>query len=87
MVVYVRRNGVLVEKTKADVKPYRFKEYESPIDGALITSPRQRERDLNNSNSFDPRDLSNGHEWSRGRDAQKAEVNANRDRQQLDFWR
>lgn len=67
----------------------RFEAYESPIDGARITSDRQREKDLSRSNSFDPRDLPKDHEWKRGRAVQKQEADAQRTGQpeQLDFWR
>ena len=87
MTVYVFRDGKLVEKRGRNdpVRPYRFQDYESPIDGALITSPRQRERDLNNSGSYDPRDLPKDHQYDRGRGAQR-ENSADRGRQ-LDFWR
>ena len=88
MTTYVWRNGQLVEKEHATPKFYRFREYESPITGALITSPRQRERDLNNSGSFDPRDLPRDHRWSKGREAQREQVNAGSSgQQQLSFWR
>jgi hypothetical protein len=33
-----------------------FQSFESPIDGSTISSHRQRERDLTNSGSYDPRD-------------------------------
>ena len=94
MTVYVIREGKLVEKAsfqeaedeKRSIFPspqaYRFKEYESPITGALITSPRQRERDLNNSGSIDPRDLPKGREPQRKDDAA-----GSTGQQQLDFWR
>ena len=88
MTVWVWRDGKLVEKSKANPSAYRFKEYESPINGALITSPRQRERDLNSSGSFDPRDLPKDHNWSKGREAQKKDADATRSGpRQLDFWR
>jgi len=87
MTVYVFRDGRLVEKSGRFVSPYRFQEYESPVTGALITSPRQRERDLERSGSFDPRDLPRDHHFRRGRDAQKAEIDAGSTGQQLDFWR
>jgi hypothetical protein len=87
--VYVWRDGKLVEKNgKSPVAPYRFREYESPIDGALITSSRQRERDLERSGSIDPRDLPEDQRWLRGRDAQRQEADAgSTGQQQLDFWR
>ena len=86
MTVYVYRDGKIVEKTYRDsVKPYRFTEYQSPITGALITSSRQRERDLNNSGSFDPRDLPKDHQWKRGRQEQSREAHAARSGPNL--WR
>ena len=87
MTVWVWREGKLVEKTGKTVAAYRFKEYESPIDGALITSPRQRERDLERSGSIDPRDLPRDQQWSRGRNAQKEDNGTGSTGQQLDFWR
>jgi len=88
--VYVLRDGKLVEKTESlraeGSYVSRFEGYESPIDGAWISSDRQRERDLQGSNSFDTRDLPADHKWRRGREVQKAEANAARPRQ-LDFWR
>jgi hypothetical protein len=89
--IYVIRDGVLIEKSKASpvAGPMisRFEPYESPIDGARITSDRQRERDLYRSGSFDPRDLPKGHNWSKGRDAQRNVDAAGSTGQQLDFWR
>ena len=90
MTVYVYRDGQLVEKTSRGQAPaYRFTEYESPVNGALITSSRQRERDLNRSDAFDPRDLGKDHQWRRGREVQAKEATLERSRpqQQLDFWR
>jgi len=89
MTVYVYRNGELVEKTREPARAYRFTEYESPVNGALITSSRQRERDLNRSDAFDPRDLGKDHQWRRGREVQAKEATVERSRpqQQLDFWR
>jgi hypothetical protein len=63
----------------------RFKDYESPVTGKWISSDRQREQDLYQSNSYDPRDLPKDHRYTKGRDAQK-EIDA-REPQQLDFWR
>jgi hypothetical protein len=61
MTVYVLRDGELVEKRAAGPLrggPYisRLEPYRSPIDGKEITSWRQRDRDLKDSNSYDPRD-------------------------------
>jgi hypothetical protein len=86
MTIWVWRDGQLVEKPKSPVKPYRFEAYESPINGATITSPRQRERDLNNSGSIDPRDLPKDHQWSKGRAAQREDDAAgSTGQQQFDF--
>lgn len=90
--IYVYRDGELVEKSQAE-RPNgsyvsRFESYESPIDGASISSDRQRERDLYRSNSFDTRDLAPTHDWRRGRDTQLREADAaRRSERQLDFWR
>lgn len=88
MTTFVWRDGKLVEKKERSAPPraYRFEAYESPIDGALITSPRQRERDLERSGSIDPRDLPKDHRWSRGREAE-GNADAGSTGQQLDFWR
>ena len=61
MPVYVLRNGELVEKGTPEARqggPYisRFESYESPIDDKTISSHRQRDKDLHNSGSYDPRD-------------------------------
>lgn len=67
MATYVWHQGELIDKrdrpptaTQASEFPspsvHGFAAYESPIDGASITSNRQRERDLNRSDSYDPRD-------------------------------
>jgi hypothetical protein len=101
MTVYVLVDGKLVEKSLQSggngekissnfpsPNVHRFETYASPIDGAPISSHRQRERDMNNSNSFDTRDLPKDHEWKRGRDAQQKEADAQRaGPEQLDFWR
>ncbi len=91
MTIWVYRDGMLVEKHLAPrvdgPRISRMEAYESPIDGALITSDRQRERDLARSNSYDPRDLPR-EKLSRRREVQKAEASASRDTgRQLDFWR
>ena len=91
MPVYVLRNGELVEKTKANGTskgPYvsSFEAYESPIDGARITSSRQRELDMHRSNAYDVRDIGPNHEFSRAKEARKAE-NGRAGPKQLDFWR
>jgi hypothetical protein len=70
MTVYVWRAGELVEKTtenrqtkdKAGLFPTPMlsrapEPYASPIDGREITSWGQRDKDLRDSNSYDPRDM------------------------------
>ena len=65
MTVWVFRNGVLVEKRRRKQEPSMFptpmisrlEPYESPIDGKEITSWAQRDKDLRDSNSYDPRDF------------------------------
>lgn len=84
MTVYVYRDGKLVEKEKTAPEAYRFKEYTSPITGAVITSPRQRERDLNGSNSYDPRDTPA--EFRRAKE-HRDQANAGSTGHQLDFWK
>jgi hypothetical protein len=68
MAVYVLYNGRVIEKRYLPAKPQHavsdlpapavqsFESYLSPIDDAVISSSRQRERDLNQSGSYDPRD-------------------------------
>jgi len=68
MPVYVLYEGRLIEKR---YRPSRhqhaasdlpapavqsFEAYPSPIDDATVSSHRQRDRDLHNSGSYDPRD-------------------------------
>ena len=67
MPIYIYHMGQLIEKS---ARPRQrnvasdlpapavqgFDSYESPIDGSSISSHRQRERDLHNSGSYDPRD-------------------------------
>ena len=71
MTVWIIREGKLVEKAsledaaadKRSVFPRprlsRLEPYESPIDGKEITSWGQRDKDLRDSNSYDPRDMKN----------------------------
>jgi len=68
MPVYVLYGGRLIEKRyKPAVHTHAasdlpapaiqsFDAYASPIDDAPVTSHRQRDRDLHNSGSYDPRD-------------------------------
>ena len=67
MPTYVWRQGVLVDKTHVAVRPaavselpapavHSFASYPSPINERTISSHRQRDRDLDNSGSYDPRD-------------------------------
>jgi hypothetical protein len=47
----------------------RMEPYQSPIDDREITSWRQRDRDMQANDCYDPRDLPEGHEYvkSKGR--------------------
>jgi hypothetical protein len=68
MPVYVFCNGRVIEKRYLPARPRHaasdlpapavqsFESYLSPIDDAVISSSRQRERDLHQSGSYDPRD-------------------------------
>ena len=68
MPIYIYHMGQLIEKSARprEIKAASdlpapaiqgFDSYESPIEGSgIISSHRQRERDLNNSGSYDPRD-------------------------------
>jgi hypothetical protein len=68
MPIYVYYEGRLIEKRYRPSKPQHaasdlpapavqsFTAYESPVDTGTISSHRQRERDLHNSGSYDPRD-------------------------------
>jgi len=68
MPVYVYYEGRLIEKRYRPSAPQHaasdlpapavqsFASYESPVEGGTISSHRQRDRDLHNSGSYDPRD-------------------------------
>jgi hypothetical protein len=68
MPTYIFYAGRLIEKRYRPVQPQHaaselpapavqsFETYVSPIDDAVISSRRQRERDLYHSGSYDPRD-------------------------------
>ena len=68
MPVYVYYGGRLIEKryrpavhthAASDLPApavQSFQAYESPVDSGTISSHRQRDRDLHNSGSYDPRD-------------------------------
>lgn len=67
MTVWVYRHGRMVEKPRrksraksgfATPRLSKLEPYESPIDGKEITSWAQRDKDLRDSNSYDPRDVS-----------------------------
>lgn len=86
MTVFVRRNGVLVDKdTLRGCQPIenkgfptprisRFEAFESPIDGKTISSWRERDRDMAENDCFDTRDLAPDHHWRRGREVQLKEL-------------
>jgi hypothetical protein len=68
MPIYILHGGRLIEKRHRPANSRRaasdlpapsvqsFEAYASPIDDATISSHRQRDRDLANSGSYDPRD-------------------------------
>jgi hypothetical protein len=68
MPVYILYQGRLIEKRYKPSQPQHaaselaspsvvsFSAYPSPIDDATISSHRQRDKDLHNSGSYDPRD-------------------------------
>jgi hypothetical protein len=68
MPIYVYYQGRLIEKNYRPAQPQHaaselpapavqsFETYASPVDDAVISSSRQRERDLHHSGSYDPRD-------------------------------
>ena len=68
MPTYIFYDGRLIEKRYRPALPQHaaselpapavqsFETYVSPIDDAVISSHRQRERDLHHSGSYDPRD-------------------------------
>ena len=68
MPIYVLYDGRLIDKRYLPAKPQHaaselsapyvqsFESYPSPINDNTISSARQRERDLTNSGSYDPRD-------------------------------
>ena len=95
---YVLRQGELVPKERvgspaasSDLPApslHRFEAMESPVTGHMITSERQRQRDMTEHGCYDPRDL-RGHTYSRGRSAQSREArNGDRDRAEArtDVW-
>lgn len=91
MTVYVRRNGVLVNKKTGEPieqmaltaigfpapRISRMEPYESPIDGKEVTSWGQRDREMREHDCYDPRDHAPGHIMRRGREVQLEEVRAN----------
>jgi hypothetical protein len=93
MTTFVFRDGKVVPKvweTKVRKSAYvsRMETYESPIDGAPISSHRQRDLDLHKSNAYDVRDIGPNHAFAKAKAERKAENDARRsDPGQLDFWR
>lgn len=99
MTVYVRRNGKLVDKASLRRIPpdpaafptpriSRFDSFESPITGQEVTSWRQRDREMQEHDCYDPRDLSADHVYRRGREVQLKEleeVRANGERPDTEF--
>lgn len=78
MVTYVFHMGEIIEKTARLSAPNKnasdlpapavqsFTAFASPIDGQTISSHRQRDRDLDASGSYDPRDTPVA--WKKKRD-------------------
>lgn len=87
MIVYVRRNGRLVDKATIprDAVPLSFptprisrmEPFESPVTGKTITSWGERDREMREHDCYDPRDMPPGHVYRRGREVQLKEVKAN----------
>jgi hypothetical protein len=92
LTVFVYRDGKVVPK-KSKMKRAggayvsRFETYDSPIDGASISSHRQRDLDLTRNNAYDVRDVGPNHEFTRAKEARKAENARSDGPRQLDFWR
>lgn len=93
MTVYVYRDGRYVDKAtlKRRCAPEgeinfpsprisRFESFESPVTGEEVTSWRQRDREMNEHDCYDPRDLPADHVYRRGRAVQLEEVRANGER-------
>jgi hypothetical protein len=92
MTVYVRRNGVLVDKKTGEPieqmaltakgfptpRVSRMEAYDSPIDGKEVTSWGQREREMKDNDCYDPRDFSGT--YRRGREVQLKEARDNAER-------
>jgi hypothetical protein len=69
MTIYVRRGGILVDKKTgrpmmirqrrklATPMLSRLEPFESPISGRLITSWRERDREMTAHDCYDPRDV------------------------------
>lgn len=47
----------------------RIEAYHSPITDALVTSWRQRDREMNAHDCYDPRDLPKGHTYAKSKRA------------------
>ncbi len=85
MTVYIRRNGKLVDVATLKRQPVekpafptprisRFETYASPIDGHDVSSWRQRDREMQEHDCYDPRDLAPDHHFRRGREVQLREL-------------
>lgn len=88
MTVYVRRNGVLVDKKTGEPiqqtalatlgfpspRVSRMEPYASPITGREVTSWGERAREMRDNDCFDTRDLPANHHWRRGRAVQLKEL-------------
>lgn len=100
MTVYVCRDGVLVAKQHLPngIRPAasdfpsprvsRFEAYQSPVTDRTISSDRQREVDLFQSNSYDERDIGPNHPIAKAKKARKqANAVARSTGPEPDFWR
>jgi hypothetical protein len=79
MTVWVLRDGLLVEKGLVDPLQFaktanfgapaisRFEAMESPVTGQVISSERQRQRDMAAVNCVDPRDFPRDFVFKKGR--------------------
>jgi len=53
----IRPSDALAKSTHPAPTVQSFDDYQSPATGEHVSSPRQRERDLHKSGSYDPRDI------------------------------
>jgi hypothetical protein len=85
MTIWVFENGTMVVKSDRAITPAarsdafptpmlsRMEAYESPIDGKLVTSWAQRDREMKQHDCYDPRDMPTGHIYEKGRKKVRAD--------------